>query len=1029
MGVSGIMQNGNGKMLLINVEHKPTYSKYKLTPEVNLELKDGKNLSSKYFVHLYKGIYYVHNIPVCEPTFIVANLNKGDVLCLSCINNKLRRYTDIEYEVRGNRAKNHVCKLNLTKDENYFISIQVDINSSGLPVFFIEPTNIADSEVQGIIDKYKDRIGKDKQGGQTFKQSAAGITVIDTPTLPIFDDSDDIKEEGKEGVSEVVNERQINELPSDSNIPTDAEIERAKTYKAPDASEYVNNVSQTNKDEVVFTKEELLKQQEEFGKFVGNVIDTMNEKIRNGATSVEEIIDEIKKDEEAKTKQVVNDIHENYDDSIIVPELKLNPFDYQNKGIKFMINSVNANGFALNADDVGLGKTIQTIGTLKWFIENKGFTHILIVCRKSIKNQWADELRKFTDLIKDPNGKDLYAEYNKFDVFITTEKKKEKLEAYEHFTKSRKAFLITNYHNYLNDGEQMIKDAPIDMCVIDEVHSIKGQNTKMNLAISSVTEGKPTILLTGTPIVSRVKDLFGIFQLANQRYLGNWDTFRDKYLIMSNNSYGEEAVGYKDLEGIRNLVQNVMIRRKADEVSIELPEINMNQINCEMDSTQLTLLTNLETIRHNTMERITDLRAKHELTAEELNQLNKYENILKGLISVEQFIADDPAMIMNEREGITGAVISTVKRNANGLPVVDEHGNPVRESLIPKAYKGSIKTEATVDKVMEIVDSGEKVIIFTRYTTAVNLLYNRLHVSKGKSKNEDKLIKVLKYTGEENQEERNKVYKLFTEDDDYQILIGTEAMAEGLNLQIAKYLINYDQPTSAAVKVQRIGRIRRAKSNHSSVFVYDMISKSSETLVINTKFGEIEKECITKDEKCLETIGSHEKLVNDVIELKQENSDIPTVESKNTYVISDEYKFVKTLDSRDNKDLYVIRFGDIGDAKFEEYKRIFKEANGYYSKYSNGFVFYNDPREFINCIDKEPEWEEPPKIEIIGKFKLIEDVDTRDNSKIYVAKIIDRVPPNTFIGIKNRISRIGGYYSKFKGGFIFKERPQGLEEI
>ena len=178
MGVSGIMQNGNGKMLLINVEHKPTYSKYKLTPEVNLELKDGKNLSSKYFVHLYKGIYYVHNIPVCEPTFIVANLNKGDVLCLSCINNKLRRYTDIEYEVRGNRAKNHVCKLNLTKDENYFISIQVDINSSGLPVFFIEPTNIADSEVQGIIDKYKDRIGKDKQGGQTFKQSAAGITVI-----------------------------------------------------------------------------------------------------------------------------------------------------------------------------------------------------------------------------------------------------------------------------------------------------------------------------------------------------------------------------------------------------------------------------------------------------------------------------------------------------------------------------------------------------------------------------------------------------------------------------------------------------------------------------------------------------------------------------------------------------------------------------------------------------------------------------------------------------------------------------------
>ena len=60
--------------------------------------------------------------------------------------------------------------------------------------------------------------------------------------------------------------------------------------------------------------------------------------------------------------------------------------------------------------------------------------------------------------------------------------------------------------------------------------------------------------------------------------------------------------------------------------------------------------------------------------------------------------------------------------------------------------------------------------------------------------------------------------------DTYNIIIGTEAMSTGLNIQIAKYVINIDQPDTLAIKTQRIGRVRRAGSTFDNVIIYDMIT-------------------------------------------------------------------------------------------------------------------------------------------------------------------------------------------------------------
>ena len=82
------------------------------------------------------------------------------------------------------------------------------------------------------------------------------------------------------------------------------------------------------------------------------------------------------------------------------------------------------------------------------------------------------------------------------------------------------------------------------------------------------------------------------------------------------------------------------------------------------------------------------------------------------------------------------------------------------------------------------------------------------------------------YTGAESDEIRERNREAFLNDPDTNILIGTEAMAEGLNLQVCPYLINYEQADTYAQREQRIGRIRRIGSKYESVNIIDLVSES-----------------------------------------------------------------------------------------------------------------------------------------------------------------------------------------------------------
>ena len=479
------------------------------------------------------------------------------------------------------------------------------------------------------------------------------------------------------------------------------------------------------------------------------------------------------------------------------------PFPYQEDGAKFMISRLDQYGFCLNSDAVGLGKTLQTILTIRYYMAHKQAKKVIVICKKSLKTQWRDEIYKFTGETEDT-----------LPIYVTQDTKKKREKAYQAAKDAESCVLITNYQNFLNDGE-MISAIKFDICAIDEAHELKTPDGKMHIAIRKFLCGEavgshtPTILLTGTPLMSKPQDVFGVIELGTDRYFGTYKEFADRYLVTTFSIYGEQVIGAHHLDELREKIAEVMIRRTADDIEIELPTVlpPIDRI-CPLDGVQKKMLAYikeekeaLDAEKAEVLDRGKtargEIREEAKAKIEEINQKSKM------YLAAQQFVADDPRLFLQNESKV------------RALKVI--------KGMVPAKYVMSAKQEATLDLIKEIVDSGEKVIVFCHFATPAFLLKQDLEKLFG--------IKAVMYTGRESDKQREESIRCFKTLEEYPVLIGTEAMAEGLNLQVCSYMIHYEQADTFAKREQRIGRIRRPGSKAKYLRVYDMYTEQSFDLV------------------------------------------------------------------------------------------------------------------------------------------------------------------------------------------------------
>lgn len=111
-------------------------------------------------------------------------------------------------------------------------------------------------------------------------------------------------------------------------------------------------------------------------------------------------------------------------------------------------------------------------------------------------------------------------------------------------------------------------------------------------------------------------------------------------------------------------------------------------------------------------------------------------------------------------------------------------------------------------KELQSQDPSRKILIYSSYADTVNYVYKRLK-AKG--------LKVLSYSSKESRDTLKIVLRknfdaglpVEEQEDDYDILVATDAISEGYNLHRAGVLINYDIPYNPTRVIQRLGRINR----------------------------------------------------------------------------------------------------------------------------------------------------------------------------------------------------------------------------
>lgn len=138
----------------------------------------------------------------------------------------------------------------------------------------------------------------------------------------------------------------------------------------------------------------------------------------------------------------------------------------------------------------------------------------------------------------------------------------------------------------------------------------------------------------------------------------------------------------------------------------------------------------------------------------------------------------------------------------------------------------SDKVNVLIKKISET--SNKKIVIFTTFTKTASNLQKILtqNAEKHDSKINNYEGKIEFITGSTPMTERKNIIARFTEEDNEtpcDILISTDVLAEGVNLQTSNIVIHYDLPWNPMVVVQRVGRVDRIGSPHEKIFTYTLI--------------------------------------------------------------------------------------------------------------------------------------------------------------------------------------------------------------
>ena len=491
----------------------------------------------------------------------------------------------------------------------------------------------------------------------------------------------------------------------------------------------------------------------------------------------------------------------------------------------------------LIADEVGLGKTIITGMVISELLERRRISNVLIVVPKAIIHQWIREFKEKFGLEFTEITRDNLSNPPKFAIISMDLAKKD-------------------------DVLEVLLSIKWDLLVIDEAHKLtvhpKGDRveyTQRYRMAEKLTQAIPNvILLTATPHNGIRIDFAYKLRLLDPSICGWLSEITDDCLQAA--------------------TQRLMIRRTKEEVKtidgkplfpprrvIRLPVYLSDEEKAFYDAVteyvrkyygkagknravQLALIVLQRRVSSSIeagikslekrLSRLSEILAKHLQIPEPRAEL-----VEEYLDAIEELDEEKIERIEEELASLTAArTLSELREEIEELKGILELG----KSLLNKP-------DTKLQKVLEIVkmevSQGNKVIIFTEFRDTLNYLVKAL--------TKEGFIVASIHGGMSFEERRNQeeILKKVA-----QVMVATDAAGEGLNLQVANVIINYEIPWNPNRIEQRVGRVHRY-GQRKHVRVYNIIlANTIEGYILDKLFEKVEDIKRFLGDKVFDMIGS-----------------------------------------------------------------------------------------------------------------------------------------------------------------------------
>lgn len=415
----------------------------------------------------------------------------------------------------------------------------------------------------------------------------------------------------------------------------------------------------------------------------------------------------------------------------------------------------------LLGDEQGLGKTKQSIDIA--VSRKHNFKHCLVVCGvNGLKWNWKNEINKHSHEKSRILGEKVNSK-GKSVIGSVSERVRDLEQGCDEF------FLITNIETcrdkeFAKVIKKKCQSGEVGMIIVDEIHKCKNPTSKQGKALQYL-DSYYKIALTGTPIMNSPLDSYNVLKwLGVER--NTWTQFKS-YHCRYGGFNNRDIIGYKHMGELSKKIQSVMLRRKKDDV-LDLPKKIRTIDYVEMDKKQSRLYE--------------DIKAQ---ILEDIDRVLLLPNPLTELIRLRQ---------------------------CTGFP-----------GILSSSITKSVKLERMVGLVEEEVENGNKVIVFSNWTSvtdeAVKMLtkYNPATIT-GKTK------------------DREEEEKRFQTDPSCKVIVGTiPAMGTGLTLTAGSTVIFLDSAWNAANKEQaedRAHRIGTTKTvNIITIVAKDTIDEAIEHII------------------------------------------------------------------------------------------------------------------------------------------------------------------------------------------------------